>query len=104
MTKQPPVFPDLDEYQRFIFDWQYGYHGDFRKALCQAFMYADTTNLLRLSTGFPMEAQAFEMFWHVNNWWQDVDVKVQKYFREADAYALEQRRQQEKNNNGKTGK
>ncbi len=61
-----------------VFEWQYGYCGDFRKALWKAIMLADEFNLARLAKGFPTFVEGYIKYTRESGWWQEVQQKAIK--------------------------
>ena len=62
----------------WIAQWQYGYVGDFHKALFEAICRADETNLYKLSLGFPDEVNGYKKYTRQSGWWQEVKRKIAK--------------------------
>ena len=60
-----------------VYEWQYGYCGDFKKALWEVIMAADESNLDKLELGFPVEVIAYKLYAFKSGWWQEVVKKVQ---------------------------
>jgi len=60
-----------------VYEWQYGYCGDFKHALWGAIMKADDKNLWKLKLSFPAEVEGYRLYSQVSGWWQEVVKKVQ---------------------------
>lgn len=65
----------LTKGEQFIFDWQYGIHGDtsFKGYLAKALSVADSSNLDKLKLAFPDEARAMNLFHSQWGWWAGVE-------------------------------
>ena len=68
----------LEPEEAAVVEWQYGYCGDFRKALWEAIARADEHNLSRLMAGFPIEVTGFIKYSQDSGWWQNVLKKMNK--------------------------
>lgn len=62
-----------------IVEWQYHYTGDFKTALFECICLADTSNLQKLSRGFPIEVNGYLYYTRKPGWWQQVQKKIGKY-------------------------
>ncbi len=67
---------NLEPEEAAVVEWQYGYCGDFRRALWKAIAKADKQNLARLRSGFPVEIRGFEKYSREFGWWQGVLKKM----------------------------
>ena len=72
----------LTQSELFIYMWQQGMLGDFKKSLMRTITLADQSNLSRLEEGFPMEVSGYRCFAYRAGWWQEVEKKVAEW-REA---------------------
>ena len=68
----------LEPEEAAVVEWQYGYCGDFHKALWEAIARADENNLDRLGFGFPVEVTGFKKYSQEPGWWQNVLEKINK--------------------------
>lgn len=73
-----PIFEGLTPEEDWIVQWQYGYLGDFRKALFEAICRADETNLYKLNLGFPDEVAGYKKYAYVRGWWSEIQRKIGK--------------------------
>lgn len=76
MTKLEDI---LTQKELFIYKWQLGILGDFKKSLMHTVTKADESNLSRLEEGFPMEVSSYRCFAYREGWWQEVEKKVAKW-------------------------
>jgi len=61
-----------------VFEWQYGYCGDFKRGLWGAIVKADKNNLYKLALGFPVHVEGYRKYSTCRNWWQEVQQKAIK--------------------------
>lgn len=66
----------LEPEEAAVVEWQYGYCGDFHRALWGAIARADPVNLLRLESGFPVEVKGYIKYSQKYGWWQNVLKKM----------------------------
>ena len=67
---------DLKPEEAAVFEWQFGFCGDFKAALWLAICKADEFNLAKLVVAFPVEVIGYHHFSEVSGWWQNVAAKV----------------------------
>lgn len=70
------LFPQLTDEEEVIYNWQYGFAGDFTIGLMRLITQADIENQERLEKGFPLEVGAYHRFIYEMGWWQEVERKV----------------------------
>lgn len=70
------LFEELTPEEDWVYQWQYGYLGDFHSALFDAIKLADEKNLYRLWLGFPDEVNGYKKYTREEGWWQKVKEKV----------------------------
>ena len=68
----------LTKGEKFIYDWQYDLLGSFNKSLAEAISRADGYNFSKLRLGFPNETDAMWNFQNTENWWEDLEDKVEQ--------------------------
>ncbi len=69
-------YDKLNQGERHLFDWQFGYAGGFVLSLFVVIGVADSGNLERLRRGFPEEIQAYQSFASKPGWWQDIESRL----------------------------
>ena len=69
---------NLDESERFVYEWQFGMLGGFKRSLIETIGRADGCNLDLLRLGFPDEVLGYENYTRIDGWWQNVKIKAGK--------------------------
>ncbi len=72
------LFSYLTEEEDIVYQWQFGYTGDFGQNLMRLIGMADEENQEKLEEGFPVEVRAWRRFARETGWWLDVQRKVKE--------------------------
>lgn len=71
-------YSDLNEAERFVFEWQKGMLGSFKTALADTICLADLGNQAKIAQGFPDEVLGIQKFQNEAGWWENVKNKGER--------------------------
>jgi hypothetical protein len=70
------AYQDLNQGEKFIYDWQEGKSGGFMTALAELMSRADNLNLDKLAEGYPDEVEGFRSYNRIRGWWKFIQLKA----------------------------
>ena len=60
-----------------LYFWQYNKAGSFMTKIFDAMAVADTTNINKISKGFPQQAQAYKDYGNLSGFWEQVKLNME---------------------------
>lgn len=70
-------FSKLNEGERSLVEWQYGFGGMFNTRLWEVICTADEDNLKLLAKGFPKHVETYYNYARKNGWWQELEKRLE---------------------------
>jgi hypothetical protein len=69
---------EVTEAEKDLYYWVHDQLGSFSTHLFKAIASADTSNLNKLSKGFPDEVQVYKRYANEENYWADLKQRIEK--------------------------